>query len=219
MADVYTQFPTTLDFVHLNKPDSHGKYSVTLLLDPKTPDGQANIKIISEAVEQGIAEGIAKQMVGFAGRKPSDKDYAQFVSMHNPLKNADMDRFTKGKNMGKTRSEVYPEMAGKYVLTASTKRDLRGERCVIDVNTREVPQSNQLYSGMLGLVSLWVAPYSNKDGLGLSVLLNSVVRTGDGERLGGTPDPFAGFNLPPLPVQTPAPAVPNAFDAMGVPTV
>ena len=120
MADFYTQFSATLDFVHLSNPDQNGKYSLLVLFDSTTEEGVKDIKAVSDAIKEAVARGCTEKdrrtnAPVFAGKDPDDKAF--FSTLQLPIKNADKDVLTRGDNAGKVRSEVYPEMKGKIVLT------------------------------------------------------------------------------------------------------
>lgn len=217
MADFYTQFPATLDFVHLSNPDQNGKYSLLVLFDSTTEEGVKDIKAVSDAIKEAVARGCTEKdrrtnAPVFAGKDPDDKAF--FSTLQLPIKNADKDVLTRGDNAGKVRSEVYPEMKGKIVLTCKTKDNLLEQGLVFGSDRKPVPAA-QLYSGMQGRVGVWFTPYDNNGNRGVSARLVSVLRTGDGERLttGHNTDPFVGFGLPPV---DDGETQGNAFDAMGI---
>lgn len=217
MADFYTKHPAVLDYVHLTRPDkTSNKYDLTVLFDPSTPEGREDIKAVSDAIKAAVVAGCNEndRRTGapvFAGKDPEDKNF--FSTLQLPIKNADKDKLTRGDNAGKTRGEVYPEMAGKIILTANTTKDLMAEGLVFDMRRQPVPAA-QIYSGMEGRVGIWFTAYDVNGNRGVKANLLSVLRTGDGERLtSGGSDPFAGFGLPPV---DDGETQGNAFDAMGI---
>lgn len=209
MADFAFKHPVVADFVHLTKPDNQGVYSMTLLIDKDTPEGKENIADVQAAIKEAVKYSFEKGQP-FAGRKPEDVVPILLL----PLKDGDTDKFSKGDNTGKLRKDVYPEFAGKMFLSVKTKVDLTAkEHGIFDVNRRPVPAA-QLYSGMLVRPAVWFHAYDNGN-RGIMGTLNFVLRTGDGERLGGggETDPFKLFGLPDAPEDSGDNSV---FDAMGI---
>lgn len=211
MADFVFKHPVIADFVHLTKPDDQGNYSMVLLIDKNTPEGQETIndvqKGINEAVEYAFTQG--QPLAGFDPK-------TTIPTLINPLKDGDKDLYTKGAHAGHLRKEIHPEFEGKMFLLAKTQKSLLEKPNGIFDTQRQPVATKDLYSGMLVRPIIWFASYNKGGNRGIRAILNYVLRTGDGERL--TPvapefDPFAAFGLPEPDGEGGAT---NAFAAMGI---
>lgn len=116
---------------------------------------------------------------------------------------------------GKVKGDKYKEYAGRRFFNASSKADeTHGPVPAVDMN-RQPLTSTTLYSGALVRARVWFVVYT-QNGFGVRAQLSAVVKTGDGERLGGgTFDPLDGFGLPDEPTaSTDAPKNEDPFDGV-----
>lgn len=137
-----------------------------------------------------------------------DKEWVKRLGL--PVEDGDTAVFTRGDNVGKLKKDVREEYEGHWVLKASTKNDLVAAGWVVDQNRRRLTAS-ELYSGAIVRANIWLYAY-RQDNSGVGAMLNAVVKTGDGERIGGETDPLAAFGLP----DASAAGAPDPFAGMGV---
>ena len=154
-------------YVHIFTPEAvaegnEKKYSVSLII-PKT-----NKKLIAEikaAIEAAIQAGIASR---FDGKRP--------VNLRSPLRDGDL---------GRAEDEAY---AGAYFVNVSSKTKpgivkrmkVNGENRLVEVTNEE-----DIYSGCYGFASVNFFAYNNKGNKGIGAGLNNILKTRDGEYLGG----------------------------------
>lgn len=153
-------------YVHIFTPEavadgSDKKYSVSLII-PKS-----NKKLIAEikaAIEAAVQAGLAK----FGGKRP--------VNLRSPLRDGDLER---------SDDEAY---AGAYFINVSSKTKpgivkrmkVNGENRLVEVTNEE-----DIYSGCYGFASVNFFAYSNAGNKGIGAGLNNILKTRDGEYLGG----------------------------------
>ena len=156
-----------LSYCHLFTPEAiadggEKKYSVSVII-PKT-----NTKLVNEvkkAISAALQMGVASK---FGGKMPAN--------WKNPLRDGDLE---------KADDEAY---AGSYFISASSKTKpgvvkrvkINGENKLVEVTNEE-----DVYSGCLGFVSINFFPFSNAGNKGVGAGLNNVLKTRDGDYLGG----------------------------------
>ena len=156
-----------LSYVHLFTPEAvadggEKKYSVSIII-PKS-----NKKLIAEiktAIEAAVQAGVSSK---FGGRRPAN--------LKTPLRDGDLER---------ADDDAY---AGAYFLNVSSKTkpgvvkvmEVSGEKRLVDVTNEE-----DVYSGCYGYVSVNFFAFSNAGNKGVAAGLNNVLKTKDGEFLGG----------------------------------
>lgn len=155
-----------LSYVHVFEPqaDDNGndKYSVSILI-PKSD--KATVAKIEAAIENAKKLAPAKQI-----KLPSN--------CKTPLRDGDVDR------------EDDPAYAGHWFINASS-RNKPGVAKPIGKTPdgrpkfEEITDSTEVYSGCYGKVSLNFYPYEAKGNKGIAAGLNNLVKTMDGEYLGG----------------------------------
>jgi hypothetical protein len=169
-----------LSYCHLFTPEAiadggEKKYSVSVII-PKT-----NTKLVNEikkAISAALQMGVASK---FGGKMPTN--------WKNPLRDGDLE---------KADDEAY---AGSYFISASSKTKpgvvkrvkVNGQNTLVEVTNEE-----DVYSGCLGFVSINFFPFSNAGNKGVGAGLNNVLKTRDGDYLGGRSSAqtdFAGVNL------------------------
>lgn len=156
-----------LSYVKLLEPeeDLNGveKYSVQMLI-PKS--NTALIASINAAIDAAAQEGVKKT---FGGTMPP----ASVLS--RPLHDGDSVR-QNGKPYGE-------ECAGMMVMSASTNTKYPPQ--VIRASDRQpITDPREIYSGCYGYVSVNFSAYSNKT-VGVGCYLNNVMKTHEGDPLGG----------------------------------
>lgn len=144
--------------------DKEAKYSVTILIPKNTPDGQKTIANIKQAIQKAAEKGATKH---FGGRVPTN--------VNHTLRDGD----TEVDDLGDLRNVKSPELKGHMYMRLSTKLRPR----VLDANGQEIIDTDQVYSGVYGKVSLTCYAYSGDGKRGVSALLNNVKITRPGEPL------------------------------------
>lgn len=155
-----------LSYVHLFKPEaaegsSDLKYSVSIII---RKDDTENLALIKSAIKAAVAAGLPK----WGGKKPA--------GLKDPLRDGDEDR------------PDMPEYEGCYFINASSKTKpevvevatINGKRQLVQITDEE-----KVYSGCYGHVSLNFFAYSTNGNKGIGAGLNNVMKTRDGEYLGG----------------------------------
>ncbi len=153
-----------LSYVHLLQPYSPNpqgdpKYSVTLLI-PKSDT--ATKQRIDAAIQAAIEEGVTTK---WGGRRPPQPAI--------PIWDGDGLR-QNGEPFG-------PECKGCWVLTASSKQ----KQDVVDTSLQPILDETQIYSGMYGRVAINFFAYDSNGKRGIGCGLGPVMKTRDGEPLGG----------------------------------
>lgn len=153
-------------YIHLMKPYAHTpggeeKYSATILLPKSNVQAKA---AIDAAIEEAKQRGIGGSWNGAAPK---------FVP--TPIHDGDGVR-PNGEEFG-------PECKGHWVFTANAKEDHRPE--IVDANLQEIINPTEIYSGMYGKVSISFYPYNFNGRKGIGCGLGPVMKTRDGEALGG----------------------------------
>lgn len=173
-----------LSYVHLFKPyaamqGQEAKYSVTILV-PKTDVDTMNR--INAAIEAAKQRGISEK---WNGQCPP--------IVPTPVYDGDGTRPSDGMEFG-------PECKGHWVFTVGAKADYPPE--IVDSQGNPIINQSEIYSGMYGKVNVNFYPYSygGKKGVGCGYGLGPVMKTRDGEALGGSAPTAAqafGFSLQP----------------------
>lgn len=156
-----------LSYVHLFKPyaamlGQEEKYSVTVLV-PKTDVDTMNR--MNAAIEAAKQRGIAEK---WNGQCPP--------IVPTPVHDGDGVRPSDGMEFG-------PECKGHWVFTASAKKEYPPE--VVDSQGNPIINQSEVYSGMYGKVNVNFFPYSFGGKKGVGCGLGPVMKTRDGETLGG----------------------------------
>lgn len=153
-------------YLHVFEPKamengSAPKYSVSLII----PKGdKALVEKINAAINAAFKDGVTTKFNGTAPAK-----------WRNPLRDGDEER---------PGDEAY---ADSYFLNASSK-DAPG---IVKVNPAGSPQyipitdQKELYSGCFGYASINFFPFSNAGNKGVGCALNHVLKTREGDPLGG----------------------------------
>jgi hypothetical protein len=160
-------------YVSLFKPrqplgDGDPKYQTTVLV-PKT--NTKAIALIQGAIREATEEGIKSK---WGGIKPP--------VLSNPVHDGDGARPSDGMPYGE-------ECAGHLVFTASSKDPIG----ILDKNKMPIINQSDVYSGMYGYVSLSFYPYNQSGKKGIGCGLNNVMKTRDGDALGGRSSATSDF--------------------------
>lgn len=168
-----------LSYCHLFTPEaasegSEKKYSVSIII-PKS-----NKKLVNEinaAIAAAAQAGIAK----FGGRKPAN--------LKTPLRDGDEDR---------PDDEAY---ADSWFINATSRTKpgvVKASKVMGETKLVEVSNEDEVYSGCYGWVSVNFFAYNNAGNRGIAAGLNNVLKTKDGEFLGGrssAQSDFSGIDL------------------------
>lgn len=166
-----------LSYCHLSEPraaqaGADPKYSVTLLLPKQDTATKADI---DQSIEAAITEGVTRT---WGGQRPAMPKI--------PLYDGDGAR-ANGEPFGQ-------ECKGHWVINASSK-DKPQVVHVSNIRAELAPQD--IYSGMYGRVTIRFFTYSNAGNRGVGCALGNVMKTREGEALGGgktqATDDFAGL--------------------------
>lgn len=162
--------PVVLSYVHLNEkydPDGTGKGKYACTL--LVPKGEKKtLEALEAAVEAAKRQGKSAK---WEGRIPAKLDVA--------LRDGD--------------EKEDESMHGHWVVVAKTER--RPE--VVDRDRMPIMDAEQIYSGMKAIVSITLYPYKVSGNAGVAAALNNVMKTHDGQRLGGgksAKEDFAGVD-------------------------
>ena len=171
--------PVRFSYLHVFEPYSFedGKdpqYSATLLI-PKSD--KKLIADVEAAISKAYAAAVEEK---WGGKKPPMKNATCLYDGDEPNKQGD------------DRGEAYH---GCYFLNAKSRQQPE----VVGRDRRPILDSNDLYSGCWGYVSIAFSGYSNNGNLGISCFLNNIMKTKDDQSLGGVrtsaADDFAGVEL------------------------
>lgn len=160
-----------ISYVHVKEATAFNgegdpKYDVTLLIPKDHPD----VKKVKEAINNVYKANKESVFNGTPLTSPK---------MWNPLRN------------GEEWLEEHPEAKeyeGCYFLKASSK----SRPAVFDADKQEILDLDEVYSGCYCRASIKAYAFNNKS-KGIGFFLNSLMKTKDGERLGGVdvdPDDF-----------------------------
>lgn len=152
----------------MNEMSGKEEYSATLLIDKSDTETLNEIKqILKDLIQEE-----------WKGETPED--------LHKPIKDA-----SKGK-----RTKDDPVYENKYIIRAKNQNNkpdcvdgMNGMKAVIDEST--------IYSGCYGWVDVAFATYDKNSKQGITVILNNVMKTADGDRVGGgrsAKNAFADYN-------------------------
>lgn len=154
------------------------KYSVTLLIPKSDAATKADI---DSAIQAAMLAGKDKVWKGVLPPNP-----------HIPIHDGDGLR-ESGEPFGE-------ECRGCWVITASSK--LKPE--IVDSNLQPIINPTEIYSGMYAHVTIRFFAYSNSGNKGIGCGLGNIMKTADGEPLGGRTDAatdFAGLSASPQQAQ------------------
>lgn len=160
-------------YAHVFEPwgDTDPKYSVVAVISKKDAH-------IVEELKKAIQEVYNEEKQGmFKGRAIN--------SLALPLKDGD--------NPGEGR-EPNPSYEGSYYISANRKT----APGVVGRDRKPIVNQDDFYSGCYGYISMTIAPYDINGKKGIKAYLNHIMKTRDGERLGGAST--AEFDFADVPV-------------------
>lgn len=167
-----------LSYAHLLEPKAieegqTPKYSVSIIISKEDKD---TLKAIKEAIDQAKEEGKVK----LGGKIPAN--------LKTPVRDGDEER---------PDDEAY---ANSYFINAnSTKKPkiLEFVKFTADGKTKANPidSDDDVYSGMYGRVSINFYAFNTAGNKGIAAGLGNVLKTDDGERLGGGSSAEDDFDL------------------------
>jgi len=173
------------------------------LLEPKAINNvgtpQYSVKILIDKTDQatltalGKARDFARQCGVTEGRKPfATFSAAKLATMNVSLKDGDV-AFPDN-----------PECKGKWVLNAKTPQDKPPGVLGVDRQRIQPHQATEIYSGMYGKVHVQLFPYDTAGNAGIGCSLQNVMKTKDGDPLGGARKRAEDvFGAPDSPFDTP----------------
>jgi hypothetical protein len=152
--------PVRLSYLHVWEPSAmegqtEKKYSASLII-PK--DDKANLDKINAAIDAAKNQGKTSKWGGKLPKK-----------MWNPLQDGDTE---------KSEDEAY-ENSFYINAKASTKPG------IVDKNRNPILQQDEVYSGCYGYVSITFYPFDKNGNTGIAAGLNHIMKSKDGEPLGG----------------------------------
>ena len=180
------------------------RLSYVTILEPRainnTGAPQFSLKILISKTDTatlaalGKARDAARQNGVTEGKKPfATFSPAKLAAMNVSLKDGDKD-FPDN-----------PECAGCWVLNAKTPQDKPPG--VLNEKKERVTNPTDIYSGMYGRVHIQLYPYDTAGNAGIGVSLQNVMKTKDGDPLGGgRKRPEDVFGAPESPFDVPATA-------------
>lgn len=182
--------PATLCYVHvlekyIPEGETDGKYQITVLIDKKD---ETSIAVLKEAINDAIANGIAKK---WGGQQPKKLD----LPIRDGDEKEDGDELFKGKFYFKAKSTRKPK--------------------VVDRHLAEILDADEIYSGMIGVVDIAAFPYAASGNKGVGFALNTIMKTGNGVRISGgesVETVFGGVDLSALPPEEKPAQAANPFD-------
>lgn len=136
-------------------------YTATLLI-PKSD--KALVEKINKAIQEAYNLSVTEK---WGGKKP-------LLAKVTPLRDGD-----EPKDDGEDRGEAYH---GCYFLNAKSRQ----QPGVVDKSRQPILDSEEFYSGCYGYASIAFGGFSNNGNTGISVYLNNLLKSRDGQPLGGT---------------------------------
>lgn len=160
-------------YVYVFEPknnDGKEEYSVSLLIDK---DDKETLDKINKAVEAAYKDGQSKL-------KGSAKSVPALAALKTPLRDGDAER---------PGEDAYKH---KYFINAKSKT----KPGLLDKRKNPIIDSTEFYSGCYGRASVNFYAYNTSGNRGIACGLNNLMKTEDGEPLGGrarAEDDFADF--------------------------
>lgn len=163
-----------LSYVHLFTPEviregAAPKFSVSLII-PKT--NTELVEKIKTAIKNAYEAGVGV----FGGKKPAPGTFK------NPLRDGDVERPDD------------PSYAGAYFINASSKTKPGIVKKGTVTKFTEITDEKEIYSGCYGFVSVNFYAFNQSGNKGIGAGLNNVLKTRDGEFLGGRVSADTDFN-------------------------
>ena len=152
--------PARLSYLHIWEPSSveegqEKKYSASLII---AKEDKATIAKVKKAIEATKQQG---KDTKFKGKIPAN--------LKTPLRDGDVDR---------PEDEAY---ANSYFINANAKT----KPGIVNKKAEPIMNQDEVYSGCHGYVSVTFYPFNTSGNMGIAAGLNHVMKTKDGEPLGG----------------------------------
>lgn len=154
-------------------PDSKTKFSLKVILDPKTPEGKASIDTVKKCLK---AAGLSKWPAKWPHPKLFDSD--------GTILDNDRVCLVEGSKIRDKDGQQYPEYKGMMVLKLSSPENSPPVLVDSDGRTPLKADSGKLYGGSYGKVGFRVYA-SETGGPGVFAALNAVCFKKHGDPLGG----------------------------------
>lgn len=155
-------------YVHLFEKDNNDKYSVSLIIPRNSP----HIAEIKAAVQAAAKNGVAKLGSNFR------------LDINKVLHDGDIE---------KINDEAY---ANSYYLNAKSPKKVgivKKNESGIGGKTTDITDPDEFYSGCYGMASVTFFAFNSGTNRGIGCALNNVLKTEEGERLGGGASAEADF--------------------------
>lgn len=173
-TQVITGPNTILSYLNVNEPKAapggKPKYSASLII---SKDDTATIDAINKAIEAAYTEGEAKL-------KGNGKSVPPLAVLKTPLRDGDLER---------PDDSAYKNA---FFVNANNPR----KPGVVDAHLNPITDSAELYSGIIGRVSITFYAFSVNGNRGIACSLNNIQKLKDGTPLGSqtsAEDDFAAF--------------------------
>jgi len=109
-------------------------------------------------------------------------------SLRLPWKSSDDDK--NGESLVSRYGFPYEE--GSFYISPTRLED-KGAPQIIDKKGRKIINPDEFYSGCKGYISVYCYAYDTSGNKGVTLYINSIMKSADGERLGGASSPQADF--------------------------
>lgn len=150
-------------YLNVNQPKSinngPARYSASIII---SKDNVKAINAVKRAINAAYEEGAAKL-------KGNGKSVPALDSIRTPLRDGDKEKPDD------------PAYAHSYFINASSTT----KPGVVDADLQPILDTNEIYSGIFGRVSLSMFTYNVNGNRGVSAGLLNILKLRDGERLGG----------------------------------
>lgn len=171
--------PARFSYLHVWEPVAIGegaekKYSVSLII-PKSD--AKSVGLVKAAIQNALNAGIGSK---FGGKKPA--------AYKNPLRDGDAER---------PDDEAYK---GCYFVNANC----RTKPGIVDARRQPITDQDELYSGCYGYASITFYAFNTNGNKGITCGLNNLMKTKDGEPLGGRSTAEADFADIDVPFEAPS---------------
>ena len=172
---VVTGRNTVMSYLNVNEPKvplggGLPKYSVSAIINKSDT---ATIEKIRSAIRAAYEEGLNK-LRDFDGTIPALKD------LKLPLRDGDVER---------PGDEAYEN--AWFINASSTSKP-----GIVDANLEPIRESSELYSGIIGRVSISFYAFNVNGSRGIAAGLNNIQKLADGKPLGGHSRPEDDFAEP-----------------------
>lgn len=188
-SEVFVIENVILSFPHLFALDNNGKYSAALMVDDTTA---------------GVVYQKAQDL---AASSDMTKNMAHLPQFRWPVSKA----IDKTNSTGGFVYKGNPRVENLWIMSASAQPDR--QPAVVDEMRQPVLDRGKIYAGCVVAVGIRLFTYNQKGNVGIGVGLQAVMKTGDGEPLGGDAGVDAATLFGNVQAQAPAATAPNGMPA------